>query len=156
MYSPGHCAHLVTRELAVFGHFDRSTFKTCCWLDCRIKNDGPFCLWCVDNGYIWQRHSKVDLSVYLNSGPQYPGVGYRCLLKNHGFIGILSRVYICWNNSLTDNFFGRLKQDCVQRHYCQTCNEAIDTSRIKKRILTGFYLNAWPNQLREGSYKTLH
>jgi len=41
---------------------------------------------------------------------QYASKQYRQLLKIHGFIGSMSRVGNCWDNSVAESFFGSFKQ----------------------------------------------
>lgn len=59
---------------------------------------------------IWQRHSKVCLTVYLDSGSQLASKAYRRLLKVHVFVGIIPIAAIRWDNSWADSFFGSSKQ----------------------------------------------
>lgn len=67
---------------------------------------------------IWQRKPKRGLIVHSDRGSQYASHDYRKLLKNHGYIGSMSRKGDCWDNAVAESFFGSLKQERVQwRHY---------------------------------------
>lgn len=73
---------------------------------------------------IWQRWPQAGLIVHSDRGSQYASKAYRRLLKAHGFIGSMSRLGNCWDNSVAESFFGSLKQErCQWRHY-QTRYEA--------------------------------
>ena len=67
---------------------------------------------------IWQRRTQAGLIVHSDRGSQYASKAYRRLLKSHGFIGSMSRLGNCWDNSVAESFFGSLKQErCQWRHY---------------------------------------
>lgn len=51
---------------------------------------------------------------------QYASKQYRSLLKIHGFIGSMSRVGNCWDNSVAESFFGSLKQEQIHWQHYQT------------------------------------
>ena len=67
---------------------------------------------------VWQRQPQPGLIVHSDRGSQYASKQYRQLLKIHGFIGSMSRVGNCWDNSVAESFFGSLKQERIHwRHY---------------------------------------
>jgi len=67
---------------------------------------------------VWQRQPQAGLIVHSDRGSQYASKQYRQLLKIHGFIGSMSRVGNCWDNSVAESFFGSLKQEQIHwRHY---------------------------------------
>lgn len=73
---------------------------------------------------IWQRKPKPGLIVHSDRGSQYASKQYRNLLKTNGFIGSMSRKGNCWDNSVAESFFGRLKEERVQWRNYQTRLEA--------------------------------
>ena len=73
---------------------------------------------------IWQRQPQTGLIVHSDRGSQYASKQYRSLLKIHGFIGSMSRVGNCWDNSVAESFFGSLKQEQIHWQHYQTRHEA--------------------------------
>ena len=73
---------------------------------------------------IWQRKPKSGLIVHSDRGSQYASKDYRRLLKSHGFVGSMSRLGNCWDNAVSESFFGSLKQERVQWNHYQTRYEA--------------------------------
>jgi len=73
---------------------------------------------------IWQRKPKIGLIVHSDRGSQYASKRYRDLLNQHGFIGSMSRKGNCWDNSVAESFFSRLKDDRVHWRNYQTRWEA--------------------------------
>lgn len=62
---------------------------------------------------VWQRQPQAGLIVHSDRGSQYASKQYRQLLKIHGFIGSMSRVGNCWDNSVAESFFGSLKREQI-------------------------------------------
>jgi len=73
---------------------------------------------------IWQRKPKAGLVVHSDRGSQYASKIYRKLLKQHKFVGSMSRLGNCWDNAVAESFFGSLKQENVQWRSYQTRYEA--------------------------------
>lgn len=73
---------------------------------------------------IWQRKPKAGLIVHSDRGSQYASYTYQRLLKGHQFIGSMSRKGNCWDNSVAESFFGRLKEERVNWRNYQTRKEA--------------------------------
>jgi putative transposase len=73
---------------------------------------------------IWQRKPKVGLIVHSDRGSQYASKQYRKLLDKHGFVGSMSRKGNCWDNSVAESFFGRLKEERINWSNYQTRWEA--------------------------------
>ena len=66
----------------------------------------------------WQRRPKPGLIVHSDRGSQYASKQYCNFLKKHGFVGSMSRKGNCWDNSVAESFFGRLKDERVEwRNY---------------------------------------
>lgn len=73
---------------------------------------------------IWQRQPEPGLIHHSDRGSQYASHAFRELLDKHGFKGSMSRKGNCWDNSVAESFFGRLKQERVQWQNYQTRYEA--------------------------------
>lgn len=87
----------------------------------RMKADG------VCNALLmatWQRRPKAGLIVHSDRGSQYASKQYCNLLKKQGFVGSMSRKGNCWDNSVAESFFGRLKDERVEWSNYQTRQEA--------------------------------
>tara|TARA_R110000868_G_scaffold404145_1_gene682027 strand:- start:394 stop:1227 length:834 start_codon:yes stop_codon:yes gene_type:complete len=93
---------------------------------------------------IWQRRPKPGLIVHSDRGSQYASDPYRRLLKGYGFVGSMSRVGDCWDNSVVESFFGTLKQERVHWKSYQTRLEA------QQDILQ--YIATFYNPIRLHSY----
>ena len=93
---------------------------------------------------IWQRRPKPGLIVHSDRGSQYASDPYRRLLKGYGFVGSMSRVGDCWDNSVVESFFGTLKQERVHWKSYQTRLEA------QQDILQ--YIATFYNPIRLNSY----
>lgn len=76
------------------------------------------------NMAIWQRQPSPGLVVHSDRGAQYASYQYRKLLTSKGYIGSMSKKGDCWDNSVIESFFGRLKQERVQWRNYQTRWEA--------------------------------
>ena len=73
---------------------------------------------------IWQRKPNSGLIVHSDRGVQYASKQYQKLLKKHAFIGSMSRKGDCWDNSVAESFFSRLKEERVNWRNYQTRAEA--------------------------------
>jgi len=73
---------------------------------------------------LWQRRPNAGLVTHSDRGVQYASKAYRALLKAHGCTGSMSRKGNCWDNAVSESFFGRLKQERVQWRNYQTRLEA--------------------------------
>ncbi len=93
---------------------------------------------------IWQRNPKRGLIVHSDRGSQYASHDYKKLLNLYGCLGSMSRKGNCWDNAVTESFFGRLKQEQVQWCRYQTRYEA------QQDILS--YISMFYNSYRLHSY----
>ena len=73
---------------------------------------------------IWQRRPNEGLIVHSDRGSQYASKKYRHILQNNHFIGSMSRKGDCWDNSVAESFFARLKSERVSWKNYQTRWEA--------------------------------
>jgi len=85
---------------------------------------------------IWQRQPEPGLIHHSDRGSQYASHAFRTLLNTHEFKGSMSRKGNCWDNSVAESFFGRLKQERVQWQNYQTRYEA---QQDILRYITMFY-----------------
>jgi transposase InsO family protein len=72
----------------------------------------------------WRRRPKAGLIVHSDRGSQYASNQYRSLLSKHHFVGSMSRKGDCWDNSVAESFFARLKEERVHWRNYQTRQEA--------------------------------
>lgn len=73
---------------------------------------------------IWQRKPDAGLIVHSDRGSQYASKQYCRLLNRHGYIGSMSKKGDCWDNSVAESFFSRLKEERVHWRHYQTRLEA--------------------------------
>lgn len=73
---------------------------------------------------IWRRNPKAGLIVHSDRGSQYASNQYRALLNKNQFIGSMSKKGDCWDNSVAESFFARLKEERVIWRNYQTRWEA--------------------------------
>ncbi|SNV32238.1 transposase [Legionella spiritensis] len=73
---------------------------------------------------IWQRKPKAGLIVHSDRGSQYASKQYRDLLNQHGLVGSMSKKGDCWDNSVAESFFSRLKNQLIHWRNYQTRREA--------------------------------
>ncbi len=93
---------------------------------------------------IWQRQPDAGLIHHSDRGSQYASHAFRQLLQAHGFQGSMSRKGNCWDNSVAESFFARLKQERVQWRNYQSRHEA------QQDILN--YISMFYNSCRLHSY----
>ena len=72
----------------------------------------------------WQRKPQAGLIVHSDRGSQYASKRYRSLLDKNHCIGSMSRKGDCWDNSVAESFFARLKEERVHWRNYQTRLEA--------------------------------
>lgn len=60
-----------------------------------------------------QRHPPAGLLHHTDRGSQYTSTAYQALLAEKGVIVSMSRTGNCWDNAVTESFFGTLKGECV-------------------------------------------
>ena len=63
---------------------------------------------------IWQRQPEAGLIYHSDRGAQYASHAFRQFLQTHSFQGSMSLRGNCWDNSVAESFFARLKQERVQ------------------------------------------
>lgn len=71
-----------------------------------------------------QRHPSAGLLHHTDRGSQYTSTAYQALLAEQGVIVSMSRTANCWDNAVTESFFGTLKGECVGLACFHTRTEA--------------------------------
>src|SRR5216683_1114448 len=70
------------------------------------------------------RHPPAALLFHSDRGSQYTSDGYRVLLAEAGITASMSRTGNCYDNAVTESFFGTLKGECVERASFRTQGQA--------------------------------
>lgn len=98
---------------------------------------------------ICQCQSQAGLIVHSDRGSQYASKVYRRLLNAYGLIGSMSRPGDCWDNSIAESFFGRLKQErCQWRHYRTRYEAQQDICSISLCFITATnYTHTWDTKV---------
>jgi putative transposase len=73
------------------------------------------------------RRPAAGLLFHSDRGSQYTSDAYRAVLAESGIIVSMSRTGNCYDNAVTESFFGTLKGECVERMSFQTRREARQT-----------------------------
>lgn len=101
---------------------------------------------------VWQRQPQKGLIVHSDRGSQYASHAYRKIIDKNRFVGSMSRKGNCWDNAVSESFFGTLKQERVQWRNYQTRQEAISDIReyivmfYNEKRLHSFLSYVSPNQ----------
>ena len=84
---------------------------------------------CIDTIHLVMKSVKIEsrreLHLHSDQGFQYTSQAYFDLTKGYGILPSMSRRGNCYDNALTENFFGILKTECIYRHKPETFEEAI-------------------------------
>ena len=115
--------HLDTRELGLSNSDDGFILKKSCGLAYELPDDCRYRMFGFKYGYR-MRNPEKGLIVHSDRGSQYASQKYPSLLASHGFIGSMRRKDDCWDNSVAESFFSRLKDECVFWRNYQTRDEA--------------------------------
>ncbi len=67
-----------------------------------------------------QRRPPAGLLHHTDRGCQYSSTLYQALLAEQGVIVSMSRTGNCWDNAVSESFFGTLKGECVDLMCFQT------------------------------------
>jgi putative transposase len=81
------------------------------------------------------RHPPVGLLFHSDRGSQYTSDAYQALLADVGATVSMSRTGNCYDNAVTESFFGTLKGECVERVSFQTRGQARQTIAGVCRVL---------------------
>jgi putative transposase len=73
------------------------------------------------------RHPPAGVLFHSDRGSQYTSDAYRALLADVGATVSMSRTGNCYDNAVTESFFGTLKGECVERFSFQTRGQARQT-----------------------------
>jgi putative transposase len=90
---------------------------------------------------IRKRKLKKGLLFHSDRGIQYACNEFQQLLKKHGVISSMSQKEDCWDNAVTESFFGTLKSELMYKNRHHTIEETkllvfeyIETYYNKKRL----------------------
>jgi putative transposase len=70
------------------------------------------------------RHPATGVLFHSDRGSQYTSDAYRALLATSSATVSMSRTGNCYDNAVTESFFGTLKGECVERACFQTREQA--------------------------------
>ncbi len=73
------------------------------------------------------RRPTTELLFHSDRGSQYTSDAYRAVLAQASITVSMSRTGNCYDNAVTESFFGTLKGECVERSCFQTRREARQT-----------------------------
>ena len=73
------------------------------------------------------RHPPAGVLFHSDRGSQYTSDAYQALLADIGATVSMSRTGNCYDNAVTESFFGTLKGECVERTSFQTRGQARQT-----------------------------
>ena len=73
------------------------------------------------------RHPQTGVLFHSDRGSQYTSDAYQAVLANVGATVSMSRTGNCYDNAVTESFFGTLKGECVERFSFQTRGQARQT-----------------------------
>jgi putative transposase len=89
------------------------------------------------------RHPSAGVLFHSDRGSQYTSDAYRALLADVGATVSMSRTGNCYDNAVTESFFGTLKGECVERTSFQTRGQA--------RQIIFEYVECFYNRMRRHS-----
>lgn len=72
----------------------------------------------------WRRRPGEGLLVHSDRGSQYASGRFQTMLKNHGYIGSMSRKGNCWDNAPAESFFHTLKTELIHHRRFETREQA--------------------------------
>jgi putative transposase len=102
------------------------------------------------------RHPLEGLLFHSDRGSQYTSDAYQALLADVGATVSMSRTGNCYDNAVTESFFGTLKGECVERTSFQTRGQAKQTifeyvecfyNRVRRHSSLGYVSPAAYEQL---------
>lgn len=93
---------------------------------------------------IWRRSPEAGLVFHSDRGSQYCSNDFQQMLKNNAMVSSMSRKGNCWDNSVAESFFGKLKTERVFDSTYSTREEA------RRDIVD--YIEMFYNSKRRHSY----
>jgi putative transposase len=73
------------------------------------------------------RHLPAGVLFHSDRGSQYTSDAYQALLADVGATVSMSRTGNCYDNAVTESFFGTLKGECIERTSFRTRGQARQT-----------------------------
>jgi len=89
---------------------------------------------------IWKRKPAKGLMWHTDRGSQYASISHRAILQEHNIIQSMSRKGNCWDNAVSESFFGTIKTELTNNYNFKNREEA------KKVIFE--YIEIFYNQVR--------
>jgi putative transposase len=89
---------------------------------------------------IWKRKPAKGLIWHSDRGSQYASDSHRKILAEHKIIQSMRRKGDCWDNAVSESFFGTLKTELTHHHKFKTREEA-------KRVIFE-YIEVFYNRIR--------
>ena len=93
---------------------------------------------------IWRRSPEAGLVFHSDRGSQYCSNDFQQMLKNNAMVSSMSRKGNCWDNSVAESFFGKLKTERV-------FDSAYSTREEARRDIVD-YIEMFYNSKRRHSY----
>jgi putative transposase len=90
-----------------------------------------------------RRRPKAGFLHHSDRGSQYTSQAYQQLLEQSGIAVSMSRKGNCWDNAVSESFFGSLKEECV--------GSTIYSSHEEARLALFTYLEIYYNRIRRHS-----
>lgn len=90
-----------------------------------------------------QRRPQAGLLHHTDRGCQYTSIAYQALLMEKCMTVSMSRKGNCWDNAVTESFFGTLKSECVDLTCFQT--------RVSARQAVFEFVECYYNRVRRHS-----
>jgi putative transposase len=69
---------------------------------------------------------EAGLGLHSDRGVQYTAAAYQAVLDENNIVCSMSRKGNCWDNAVSESFFGTLKTELINRHSWSTRREAKD------------------------------
>lgn len=87
------------------------------------RNDSTLVKDCLEMA-VTHRKPKPGLMHHTDRGSTYTSEKYRSVLSEHGMISSMSRKGNCWDNAVSESFFGNLKNELTHDKTYQDQNQA--------------------------------
>ena len=113
-----HCERYSIKEMCCFFEVSRSGYYKYLKHIEHPPNDFKLAIKSV------KTKSRLELQLHSDQGFQYTSKAYFNLTKEYGITPSMSRRGNCYDNALSENFFGILKAECIYRHKPETFEEA--------------------------------
>ncbi len=86
----------------------------------------PLVIDALEMGLFQRRPQKGELIFHSDRGSQYASEDFRQVLEKHGILASMSRKGNCWDNAVTETWFGSLKVERLHGERFETIRQAKD------------------------------